>query len=294
MDKTGALKSVGSARVYYYDTICNVKDEDLPKSYMIHYRPDVLDQSSVNSCVAHGIAECLQANHLKNTGDRMDFSVLGIYGLWRGDFKGEGMFPESTLKNGRTEGTSVYALAPGNLEVPKAIEKAKEYKEKNPQAFLFKVGSYFKLARNEDLEKNIKKALIQFDLPIMIITEKGGVRHCEVIIGYNEEKFIVQNSYGVNWGNEGLHEYSVKMIKEAYVVLMDNVKLPFNDTEGHWSEKHIRNLYFAGIINGVTEDTFCPEGYIKRGEVSKIIDMVMSRYQEKIEALEEEIKALKK
>lgn len=292
--KSGALKSVGSARSYRYDNICTIREEDLPESYMITNKPDVLDQGYVNSCVAHGIAECLQANHLKNTGEKRDFSVLAIYGLWRGDFRGEGMFPEFTLRNGRHEGTVIRDIAPENLEVPEAIEKAKEYQEIYPQAFLFKVGNYFELARNEDLEINIKKALVQFDLPIMIVTETGSMRHCEIIIGYNKEKFIVQNSWGEEWGKDGLHEFSVKMIEEAYLVLMDNVKLPFKDTEGHWAEKHIRNLHFAGIINGVTEDEFIPEGYVKRGEVAKIIDMVMSRCQEKIEALEDEIKALKK
>ena len=76
----GALKTVGSARAYYYNTICNVKDEELPKEYMVKNLSSILDQGSVNSCVAHGVAGALSANHLKHTGELLDLSVLLIYG----------------------------------------------------------------------------------------------------------------------------------------------------------------------------------------------------------------------
>ena len=54
-ESNGALKTVGSARQYYYNTICKVSDDVLPKEYMVKHLPSVLDQGHVNSCVAHGV-----------------------------------------------------------------------------------------------------------------------------------------------------------------------------------------------------------------------------------------------
>lgn len=285
----GVIASVGSARVYDYGTIASVKDEELPSIYQVKYIPVVLDQGTVNSCVAHGIAENLQANHLKKAGELLDLSVLEIYGLWRGSFTGEGMYVESAIKRGMDIGTMPREFAPENVEVPDAISMAKGYAEEYPKALAFKVGSYFRIRRDENFEINIKKALMQFEVPVLTVLDMGG-KHCEIVIGWDEEGFILQNSWGEAFGDKGTHHKTADKLEEAYVVTMEKVKLPFKDVEGHWAEKNIRNLYFANILSGRTEDSFEPEGYIKRGEVAKMLDMVMKANEEKMKELEEKLR----
>lgn len=287
----GALRAVGSARAYYYNTICDVKDEELPKEYMVKNLSNILDQGSVNSCVAHGVAGALSANHLKHTGELIDLSVLLIYGLWRGDMTGMGMFVESTLENGREIGTSPREYAPENLEVPDAIKKAKEYAEEYPNAMAFKVGSFYKMRENANFVKDIKKALYQFDLPLVTVKESGGSRHCELIVGWDEDNFILQNSYGEEWGNKGFHKLSVTTtsLDDTFLVLADKVELPFSDTSGHWAEKYIRNLYFAGIMNGYPDGTFKPDAPITRGELAKVVDEAMKAIDDKLKKLEEKV-----
>ena len=288
MNDNGALKAVGSARAYYYNTICNVTDEELPKTFKVSHLSNVLDQGYVSSCVAHGVAGTLSANHLKNTGELLDLSVLLIYGLWRGDFIEPGMFIESTLENGREIGTSPREYAPENLEVPEAIEIAKEYAKEYPNAMAFKVGSFYKMRDNSNFVSDIKKALYQFDLPILTVKNSSSTRHCELIVGWDEDNFILQNSYGEDFGDNGYHKIplTTKTLDDTYLVLADKVNLPFIDTDGHWAEKNIRNLYFAGIMAGYPDGTFRPDSPITRAELAKVVDEVMKRVDEKIKKLD--------
>ena len=284
----GALRAVGSARQYYYNTICKVSDDVLPKEYMVKNLPSVLDQGHVNSCVAHGVAGALSANHLKNTGELIDLSVLLIYGLWRGDMTGMGMFVESALENGREIGTSPREYAPENLEVPDAISKAKEYAAEYPNAMAFKVGSFYKMRENANFVKDIKKALYQFDLPLVTVKESGGSRHCELIVGWDEDNFILQNSYGEEWGNKGFHKVplTTKSLDDTFLVLADKVELPFSDVSGHWAEKYIRNVYFAGIMEGYPDGTFAPDKAVTRAELAKVVDEVLRDVDDKLKKLD--------
>ncbi len=291
MHKTGVLKSVGSTGVYDIEKIITVTKEELPQEYMIKNKPKVLDQKTVSSCVAHAICECMQANLIKDKKDDTDLSVLMVYGLWR-KHTGEGMYPETTIKLGREEGTTTRRIAPGNFEVPEAIEKAKEYKEKYPKSMGFKVGNYFKVKKNEDFATNIKRTLYEFNLPLMMIWDYGSLgRHAEIIIGWTKDNLaLCQNSWGEEFGDNGLHEVDFKYLSEVYLIFMDKFDLPFNDVSGHWAEKYIRNGYFSGIFDGRSENSFEPEGTLKRGEMAKIVDTLVKKYDEKIFELEEEIR----
>ena len=116
----GVLRAVGSAKVYKYSTIAKEPEGEIPKAYLLTYLPDILDQGSVQSCVAHSVAESFQAQ----SSDKKQMSVLEIYGLWR-KHRGEGMYPETALDIGRTVGTTKREIAPENLEVPEAITRRK-------------------------------------------------------------------------------------------------------------------------------------------------------------------------
>ena len=76
----GARREAASSRAYYYTSaISAVRDADVPKSFMLPHPPKVLDQGSVSSCVAHGVAEALSTGLYNTYGRDIDLSVLLIY-----------------------------------------------------------------------------------------------------------------------------------------------------------------------------------------------------------------------
>lgn len=296
----GVCRAVGSGRIYKYSVIARDAGA-FPSAFLLPVLPDILDQGTVQSCVAHALAESLYVQA------GTDLSVLGIYGLWR-KHRGEGMFPETAFEIGRSTGTAKRSVMPGNYEVPEAIERAKAGLAEKPKEFRFKVGSYYKIDKevNEDGEfvlsyELIKNALMTYNVPLLVITEGGN--HAEICIGWadkgarspvddklyvKEDSLIVQNS----WGSIPYprREEKIKSIEEAYLVLMDEIKTPFTDTKGHWAEKYIKNAYHAGYLKGRTETEFEPEGTLTRGEAAKLISELIDTYDEKIAKIEERLK----
>lgn len=45
----------------------------------------------------------------------------------------------------------------------------------------------------------------------------------------------------------------------------------FTDTHGHWAEGTINSLAAKGVVNGVTADTFAPDGVVTRAQYLKMI-----------------------
>lgn len=299
---TGALAAVGSGKQYRYSSIAVKPSNPLPSSFVLPYLPDILDQGSVQSCVAHSIAETFQAQ--SSTKGRI--SVLEVYGRWR-KHRGEGMYPETAFDLGRALGTTTYSYAPENLEVPQALTKSQEYYDKDPSQFTFKVDSYYRIDKDEDFNPDYtlaKYALLQFNCPLLALTQRG--RHCEICIGWadagsrnpitheivKQDSFIIQNS----WGNIPYprRDEQISHVEELYLVLMSNNKIecPFTDIKGHWAESYIKNAYFAGYINGRTDTTFEPEENIKRGEVAKLLSTLLTTYDEKFSKVNERLIAL--
>lgn len=217
------------------------------------------------------------------------------------------MYPETALDIGRTVGTTKREIAPENLEVPEAIDKARKYLARFPSEFRYRVGSFYKIDKDECFNPDYeltKRALLQFNAPLLALTEKGA--HCEVCVGWADKNtlspldgkkrsydaLIIQNS----WGNipNPRREEKLSNIEELYLVLMDKIKAPFTDIAGHWAEKYIENAYFAGYLDGRTETTFEPEGNVKRGEMAKVVSELNTSSDEKNNKLEKRIAELEK
>lgn len=291
-----------STRAYKYSQIA-AEPGVIPKAYTVPYLPHIHNQAGTDSCVAQALSAVLEA---EIPGHR-HVSPLLIYGLWR-KTKGSGMHTETALNMGRSIGTAELSLAPVITEVPEAIEWAQKVLKEHPEAFVYKIGSWYRVDKDESFNVDallLKKALLQFNVPLYVLTKSG--RHAEICIGWvdkgekspidqsvaREDSFIIQNSYGEKAAYPR-HKMSAERIKEAYLVLMEEIKTPFTDIEGHWAEKYIKNAYFAGYINGRTETEFEPEGTLKRGEAAKLLSELLKSYDEKIAVLEDRIRELEK
>lgn len=217
----GALDPEVDIRDYQYepDMMSSETEDDLPKSFKLD-QPDIKNQGSVGSCVAHTAAEIAEYYNKKqqNSDDKM--SVGYIYGC-RYDYTGEGMYLRDALKTLKNRGIALHSEFPYNKEVPEMIEMFKEVSEWKTDA-PNKISTYFSISTINRNYK-IKKALLDYG-PVMvsikwfkdfkvkdgIITssrdgEYGG--HCVMLYGWNEDGWLIQNSWGKRWGDGGSAVY---------------------------------------------------------------------------------------
>ncbi len=66
-----------------------------------------------------------------------------------------------------------------------------------------------------------------------------------------------------------------KMITAALASVMlvtgSAMAVDFEDTRGHWAESAIRTLADRGVINGITDTTYAPDGNVTRAQYLKMI-----------------------
>ena len=196
--------------------------------------PPVKNQGSVGSCVAHSIA--LVAEYFNKVQHNIDneLSVGYIYG--------NRVFPLNTIKgmvtryaisNFCADGTPFLSDFPLHCEVPDIIEAVEKVKsELHDSASRFRFTSYVSATK----EKEMKTALMDGNPIIFTVdwyddmkvkdgkfnssfkTKTGG--HAMVIYGWNEEGWLVQNSWGIFWGNLGkaVWPYDYKF-KESFAII---------------------------------------------------------------------------
>ena len=206
----GALPSPKDLRDYQISkAACAV---DLPESFDIKHS-HIKNQRTVNSCVAHAVSEILEAC------DGTNYTTGWIYGYRPSNYyQGEGMFVSNAIKTVYKLGAVINKDFDHNVELPKAKELVNNDLERLTElAKDHKVLSYAKLSSNTQ----IKQAVYQNETPVLmsvptdenglkldrknvaIIPTKVGGFHAVVCYGWNEKGFLIQNSWGTNWGNGG-------------------------------------------------------------------------------------------
>lgn len=187
--------------------------------------PKVKDQGIVNSCVAFALSTFLEEEYKY---ENKQFSTGFIYGYRPlGYNQEEGMYPREAIKTLKNVGDCQYKFFEHNKEMPevkelvdKDIEKLKALSEQ------YKIESYARIYTKDE----IKNVLIQ-DVPVPIsipvygdieldenniiqITNKDiSGYHMMIIYGWNESGFLIQNSWGKDWGDNGTailpYEYEI-------------------------------------------------------------------------------------
>lgn len=209
----------------------------LPESYECPDMPDALDQGNVSSCVAHALALIVEW-HSRRQGDSASrMSTAFIYGnRMNSVYSGEGMVTRDAIDAVTKCGTCEKNDLPRNIEVPEAIEYFKEnYFKLCDKAYPNRFTAYAGLGSDD----SVKAALIKYGPVVMAMNwyndiwlDKFNVMHttqerknisgahCMVIYGYNKDGWLVQNSWGKNWGNDGrcIIPYDI-VIREKFQVI---------------------------------------------------------------------------
>lgn len=232
----------------------------------------IKDQGDVGSCVAHAVSSALEADQ------NVMFSTGWIYGYRPEDYYQDvGMIPREALKTIQKVGAVKFKNFPYNIE----MQRGKVVVDNNLTVLTnyaneFKIHSYAKLSTIQE----IKEFLYTVKLPVpfaintyngMDIDENNIIKipdfeneectggHMMLILGWNEKGFILQNSWGIEWGNKGLailpYEYP---ISEAWGLTIDAPVEPEVEIEPiqpvivkpdfYWIRKILQ--YLLNLING--------------------------------------------
>lgn len=219
----GCLKEKSDKRDYKYISK-TTKGQLFPENFKLELT-DIKDQGIVNSCVAHVLSSFLESNYID---EKRKFSTGFIYGYRPFGYSQEqGMYPRQAIKTLKNIGDVEYKDFEHNKEmdeikklVDNDIEKLKAL------ASEFKIQSYARIYQ----ENEIKNCLLQgTPVPISIpvydnieldnhniiqITDKEiSGYHMLLIYGWNELGYLIQNSWGKDWGDNGTailpYEYEI-------------------------------------------------------------------------------------
>lgn len=191
--------------------------EEYPESFKLK-APRIKSQGSVGSCVAHSIAEANEWFHREQEKEDKLMSTGFIYGNRRNSSsKTSGMYVREALANMCKYGNVFKEDFKENKEVPEAIDLFESrFDSLKDKAYPNRFSTYFKLNNDND----IKHALMNYG-PVVFampwykdITVKDGIMqvntkseksggHCMLIYGWNKDGWLIQNSWGSNWGSGG-------------------------------------------------------------------------------------------
>lgn len=199
-----------------YRGTCAATAADFPEEFELEM-PEVKNQGSVGSCVAHSISTVVEYFSRLQGDDARPMSTGYIYGnRTNSSYKGSGMITREAIQVTATYGDVPNTLFPYNVEVPSAIEL---FEINRDSLFTKGIGnritSYYRVQTENDI-----KASLTTNGPVVIVvdwysdmTTVDGVlttafnkregSHCMVIYGWNARGWKVQNSWGVYWGVKG-------------------------------------------------------------------------------------------
>lgn len=246
---SGVIDSPKDERDFIYNPAC-ANQQELPKSFCIDYKYPILNQGQIGSCVAHSLSE------LKSYIDSVDkdnmYSIGFIYSNRKeDDFVGHGMIPRQALSNLVSNGDCFHNDFPINEEYPSILNTLDKYGRDQ----LFKKASDHKSKAFAKLEvEQIKEYLANQQKPILLTVKvyssfyearyrKGEVpneiygtyfgSHAMIIVGYDEDKLKIVNSWG-DFGDGGYVYIDINnpIIKELWVLEDDKTIIkPINPVQ---------------------------------------------------------------
>ena len=178
--------------------------------------PTVKDQGIVNSCVAHTLASFLEETHKD---DNILFSTGFIYGYRPlGYSQTQGMYPRQAISTLLKIGDVPKAEFDHNKELPEIKELVDNNLAKlKPIAEQYKIHSYARIYTENEIKKLlINDITVPISIPVynnlaydkntFIINNPIGDcngYHMILIVGWNEDGYIIQNSWGKDWADNG-------------------------------------------------------------------------------------------
>ena len=297
----GCIKDKYDPRDYILEVPAGA-NSGYPLGFKLESMP-IKNQNSINSCVAHACATIKEIQEFYDTGKKLQFSTGWIYG-YRLDnhYQGQGMYPKEAMSMLCNYGDVLYNSFPENFEYDQlkslisnrkndCLNEAKQYKLKSYARCLGLPGVKYSIYCNHSPVMIIIDVYSNFYNVNYsgVVSDKSGNycgSHAMVIVGWtligNKEYYIVQNSWGSEWGDNGYCyiEPNNSIITDLYTSVDEtNISKTFSDVSNgkHWAEKYIDKCVKAGLINGYTDGTFKPNNTITRAEICTMFAKMLDK-----------------
>lgn len=294
-NKNGVMIDVPHIRDYEYEKVCGVSATTYPEEYEIprENTGTLKNQKTVGACVAETCVQIAEEWWKREFGKQEEHSEGWFYGANRSEYSnGDGMYPSSALDYWMSQGTVPKSLFDILVEMPDMKKICKDYPQLYEEAKKYRLSSYVRLRDTGTLKKDtqIKDALMKYQYGLVAISSTGfsGGSHCILLTGWNDktDKYKFKNSWGETYGDKGFSEIAKSKIDEVYLPLFEPVILPFKDvSDKDWYYKNLKNMYFSGMINGKSADTFAPNDPVTRAELVAVMDRMSKENEERFELL---------
>ena len=211
----GVIPSPEDKRDYTPATVA-MATPTTPEEYRLPHNALVLNQGVYGSCVAHSLATAMYYGEAVAGVKKNNFSRGFIYGnRLDSQHQGEGMVPREALYQLNHDGDCLYKDFPYNNTYPWCRAKIKKNElELKKKARPYTIANYFALTTREE----IKQALMTCGAVICCVPVYSGFSgntplpepkemcsgyHALCLVGWDKEGWILQNSWGYEWGNKG-------------------------------------------------------------------------------------------
>lgn len=253
MYKLSTVKSPEDYRDFILETIINYNKE-LPEIHDMRSKlKSIRDQGELGTCAAMTAACIKEYQEKVNINFKNYFSPMFIYNN-RSNQNSEGMYGRDVMKILYSKGICAEKdMKYGKICSPNEIDSELIEKSKN-----YKIKAYAKINTLEGL----KKALFLFG-PCYIAFpcynnsttlwkqtfkgQKPNGGHAMTVVGYNKEGFIIRNSWGNKWGNNGYCTFPYSdfgLQWEIWTLLDDESTYNIDDDEFYEPPKKYKCLCF--------------------------------------------------
>lgn len=310
----GVQEAIPSIKIYDYEKVCGAASTtEYPEKFILNVEEmgqGVKDQGPIGACVACATSTAMEALILREilgktngeeiTSEDLKKELLGVekmspwftYGYCRNEASlNEGMVTSICLDFLRTKGTVPLKYFDIEEEMPDIKKKVKEFPELYAIAEKYRLGGYVQLSNNiKEKDSQIKDALMKHRVPLVCVSPSGfpGGSHCICLVGWDDEKdsYIIKNSWGESYGENGIAPIKKSKINYVYVPLNNEVALPFTDVDkDDWFYSAVRSVNLSGIMTGRTATEFAPMENITRAEVAMVVSRLMEKIDERFEIL---------
>ncbi len=270
-----------SLKLYDAETILGAPSGTYPEEFRLARNVTIKNQGDTGGCLACTLATVAEYYYGKQMSEGWNYGEFRLPTQ-----KNSGLYASTALDAFKNIG-QVPLCEFGEMtemqEIRILTQKLPELKE---LAAKYRITGYAKISGNkEKRDLAIKDFLSRYSYPLV-----GASRnyfhepHTITVVGWNDKTdcYIFQNFWGEEWGDGGYGEIPKDELSEVYTLLFNSIDLPFKDvSEEHWAYKYIKGMYFNGLINGTSEDTFEPERAVTRAEVAAIIYRLCEKLDER-------------
>ena len=287
---TGLIKEyLPSERDYDYEVVCGSVKRNYPSYFRLldENTGTQKDQGDIGACVAMTITSIAEEWWRRQLGTREEHSEGFVYGAFRSDKStNSGLSVAIAFQKWVEIGTIPKKYFDMLIEMPeikKIVARHPEFKE---LAQRYRLNAYSRLRTNgtSTRDEQIKDALTKYQYGLVAVDDA----HCIQLVGWDDEnnKYILKDSYGTDRGDNGYVYKKKDTIEQVWLPIFEEVQFPFEDVPvDAWYYKDVKNMYFAGMMNGTSETTFEPDRPITRAEAAALINRVLKSNDDRAKLL---------